>query len=70
MKSSKIFSKKITMLLFTVSISVVKNYALTPSLSQLFYPNISIRDEYMPEVMAENGAYNTLQANRNYLQNS
>lgn len=38
----------------TVIISF-KTFAQTPSLSQLFYPNITLRAEFIPETVSENG---------------
>jgi hypothetical protein len=50
------FSKKLLALIyFMTMISVVKTFAQTPSLSQLFYPNITLRAEYMPETVLDNG---------------
>ena len=40
---------------FITIISVVKTFAQTPSLSQLFYPNITLRAEYTPESVSDNG---------------
>ena len=36
-------------------ISMMKPFAQTPSLSQLFYPNITLRAEYTPESVSEDG---------------
>ena len=50
------FSKKtLALICFMTMIPFVKNFAQTPSLSQLFYPNITLRAEYMPESVSENG---------------
>lgn len=50
------FSKKIILLIgFLTVISGVKSLAQTPSLTQLFYPNITLRAEYMPETVSDNG---------------
>lgn len=50
------FSKKIIALICFLSvIPGVKSLAQTPSLTQLFYPNITLRAEYMPETVSDNG---------------
>jgi hypothetical protein len=48
-------TKNIALICVLTFFCVTKSTAQTPSLSQLFYPNISLRAEYMPEVSAENG---------------
>ena len=50
------FPKSFIILFFlTTCLSVVKSLAQTPSLSQLFYPNITLRAEYTPESVSNNG---------------
>ncbi len=50
------FSKRpIAVICFITIVSIVKTFAQTPSLSQLFYPNITLRAEYMPESVSDNG---------------
>lgn len=50
------FSKRLLALIcFMTMLSVVKSFAQTPSLSQLFYPNITLRAEYTPESVSDNG---------------
>ena len=50
------FSKRLLALIcFMTKLSVVKSFAQTPSLSQLFYPNITLRAEYTPESVSDNG---------------
>lgn len=50
------FLKRLLALIYFMTIiSVVKNFAQTPSLSQLFYPNITLRTEFMPESVSDNG---------------
>ena len=53
---SIMFSKRLLALIcFMTIISVAKNYCQTPSLSQLFYPNITLRAEYTPETVSDDG---------------
>lgn len=50
------FSKKILALIGLITmVSVAKTFSQTPSLSQLFYPNITLRAEYTPETISDNG---------------
>ncbi len=50
------FSKKLLALIGLMTmVSVAKTFSQTPSLSQLFYPNITLRAEYTPETIADNG---------------
>ena len=50
------FLQKLILLFFlTVYFSAVNSLAQTPSLSQLFYPNITLRAEYIPETVSDNG---------------
>ena len=50
------FSKRLVPLICFMSIiSMIKPFAQTPSLSQLFYPNITLRAEYTPESVSEDG---------------
>lgn len=50
------FSKKLLALIcFMTMVSVTKNYCQTPSLTQLFYPNITLRAEYTPETVSDDG---------------
>ena len=50
------FLQKFIILFFlTAYFSALNCLAQTPSLSQLFYPNITLRAEYIPETVSENG---------------
>ena len=45
----------VPLICFMSIISMLKPFAQTPSLSQLFYPNITLRAEYTPESVSEDG---------------
>ena len=47
--------KSIILFFLTAYFSTLNCLAQTPSLSQLFYPNITLRAEYIPETVSENG---------------
>lgn len=47
--------KNLALICFVTLVSLVKTSAQTPSLSQLFYPNITLRAEYIPETVSDNG---------------
>jgi len=50
------FPKRFIILFFLATcFCVVKSLAQTPSLSQLFYPNITLRAEYTPVTVSDNG---------------
>ena len=50
------FLKRYTALIYVISaIFATKATAQTPSLTQLFYPNITLRADYLPEVVSDKG---------------